>query len=108
MIIDALNGEKNILAKYEKYRNVPEKDNPNYKLVYHYSRLDDDEFLEDDEDYDDENEEADDDESLLDDIIKVIDSYEDDNINEESLLRLKNYLKNNLAKYEKCIVIELT
>lgn len=102
MIIDALNGEKDILVKYEKYRNVPEGNNPNYKLCYHCEAFEDEEFLEDDEDNDDG-----DGDNLFEDISRMIDSYEDENINEESLIRLKNYLKNNLAKYKNSIIITI-
>ena len=102
MIIDALNGEKDILVKYEKYRNVPEGNNPNYKLCYHCEAFEDEEFLEDDEDNDDGDED-----NLFEDISRIIDSYEDENINEESLIRLKNYLKNNLAKYKNSIIITI-
>ena len=102
MIIDALNGEKDILVKYEKYRNVPEGNNPNYKLGYNCEAFEDEEFLEDDEDNDDG-----DGDNLFEDISRIIDSYEDENINEESLIRLKNYLKNNLAKYKNSIIITI-
>ena len=102
MIIDALNGEKDILVKYEKYRNVPEGNNPNYKLGYYCEAFEDEEFLEDDEDNDDG-----DGDNLFEDISRIIDSYEDENINEESLIRLKNYLKNNLAKYKNSIIITI-
>ena len=102
MIIDALNGEKDILVKYEKYRNVPEGNNPNYKLCYHCEAFEDEEFLEDDEDNDDGDED-----NLFEDISRIIDSYEDENINEENLIRLKNYLKNNLAKYKNSIIITI-
>ena len=102
MIIDALNGEKDILVKYEKYRNVPEGNNPNYKLCYHCEAFEDEEFLEDDEDNDDG-----DGDNLFEDISRIIDSYEDENINEENLIRLKNYLKNNLAKYKNSIIITI-
>ncbi len=102
MIIDALNGEKDILVKYEKYRNVPEGNNPNYKLGRYCEAFEDEEFLEDDEDNDDG-----DGDNLFEDISRIIDSYEDENINEESLIRLKNYLKNNLAKYKNSIIITI-